>query len=767
MINKADIIKFFQPVQNFVKREKDELTQDVTDEVILSGNKEKQAQPVLLKSPGGSAREPEEADKSNNKQEQHLSTLRHFIDNGMNDESQPGVYKKHLAFLPAKISEPEKALKKLDKNGSLYVMNERNNFSKISSHKDLEVLDQLMGAGESKSLSEPQYNALTFLKEGKDEDDGITTPGFFTGKTLNTYDTYKRLEKGKTTRVNIGDRERLEAKKIDDLVTINVLYGGGENTILPENERDALLYLEKGKDSDDGLYVKGKRSPVNSYDAFQELQDNKKVSVNIGHMEKLVAKDTEDLAEINSFYGEEKNTVLTDREYKAFKYLEKGKSKENGFYDAEGLTNAYYALQTIQDGTGTMVNIGNKTNLMAKTTQDIVEIDTFYGSGENTILPEDQFQSFKYFDKLGNFQAYEALNDMQEGKPVVINHKGISDVLRNPENVKELDSLEGRGVNTILPDDQYKNLQDMKQYFCQSESQPSGKMSSYGALQKFKTGEPVDFSMTGGDFDRPLMDKLGKIEDIPKGLQKIANQKEYDKYRFTVPEYKDKAEKENKKSPGLIKKDQEQAKTGIAKQKNNIEYARYSIDMAESDRERGERDKKDAEDDLRKAKRMPDTVWEYGYHYGHNPQTGSYDYHYGYHNANNDDKDRAIRKAKRDISDAESKIRRAERELREAQNKLESSQNALKREEVRLANGIKIDQEMIPELMSIYSSINAEHFNEIKDSLAGVIAQLTDTAKYCGENVRENIDNQGKLLAIMDERPERPAGWTPPEPRWE
>ncbi|MCD4786031.1 MAG: hypothetical protein K8T10_19600 [Candidatus Eremiobacteraeota bacterium] len=697
--------------------------------------------------------------------------IEYFSKNGMENGTEAGFFKKIL-FFHHKIKDSGKVLERLKKGKPVYIENERNGHSRVDNLDTLQVLDSLKGRGKNTILPDNQFDALKFLEKGVDENDGFYNPGFWGEKKVNSFDAYNALRTGEEIQVNIGEQSDLKAFSPADLTEANALYGEGENTILPQDQFQALKNLEHGEKEKDGLYVDGES--VNAYDALQRLQEGENVGINVGSKSNLIAKDTGDLAEANAFYGQGENTIMPDKDFQLFKYFEKGKDPDDGFLIEGKKANAYEALQALQSGESVSINIGYVEGMVVRTTQDMAELDAFYGSGKNTILPENQFDSMKSFDQLGAYRtpggrkinAYQSLQEMQGGSIAYIKYLGFIERARTPEDIHELDALEGKGVNDILPKDQYDNLQAIKPYLCESGSPTSLAISSYGALQKFQDGTPVHYRMEGGDFDELMSGKAGNINDLPDALTKLANQQEYDKYSFSFPEYEDKTAKEMKKTPDILKKDVQEAKSNIDKSKNDINDSKGNIDKAESDITRGKRDLRDAERDLLYAESMDDEVWEYGYDYGYNYSTGKYEYHFGQHQVENEEKVEEIRQAESDISDAERRIRRAKSQLSNAESDLESAKKRLEAGELRLSSGESIEQ-LFPSLRSLIESLDEDKFASQKDELQAKLSEMGEIAKPCGEEIQKNFSKYLKLLNVMESRPGRPDGWIPPEPRME
>ena len=754
-----------------IKKKETAVLQDTITIAADSTGKQPTRSEILSRAKPATAEDPFVSEKKPFSDEDAKKAIQYFIDHGMQNGKKAGFFKKIL-FIPISIKDPDKVLDRIKNDKPVFLKNERDELSRVDSMDTLQVLDSLKGRGENTILKQDEFDALKYLEHGVDADDGIYNPKFWGETKLNSYDAYKTMKDGKQLEVNIGEQKDLKAGNLRNMAEASALYGEGFNTILPQNQFDSLKYLEKGKDENDGFYTTGEK--INAYQALQIAKEGGVVGINIDKRANLLASSTEDFAEANAFYGDGINTIMPDKEFKLFQYFEGSKDSDDGLYVGENKANAYEALQKLQSGEGFSISVGNKSGLKVSNSGDLEEVDSFYGSGNNTILPPDQYDSMVYFDQGGDFRtssnrqsnAYEALQEMQNGKPAFILNNGITEAVRTPEDIHELDALEGRGVNTILPQAQFDNLQRVKYYTCDGPSDSSKKISAYGSLQKFQDGEKVDYRMNGGDFSRSVYGKIDNIDNIPDALTKLANQQEYDKYKFSVPEYQEKSQKLNKKTPEILDKDIHKSKGNINKANGDIDDSNRKINDAEHRIRRAKSDLDDAESDLRRAKYMDDYVTEYGYHYGHNPQTGKYEYYYGSHRVENEEKERKIREAKRDIDEAERKLRRAKSDKDSAERALSKAKTDLQVAENRLAAGEDVGR-ILPELTSLINSVNNDNFSSLQRDLKDKLAQISERAKPCGSELRGNLSDCGTLMKVMEERPERPAGWVVPNPRLE
>lgn len=716
--------------------------------------------------------------------------LEYFMKNGMDNGSKAGLFKKSLLF-HSQIKTPDEALSMLKNKKPVYIKNEQNKYSRIDNMDNLQVLDSLKGRGENTILPQNQFDALRFLEKGPGEKDGLYNPGFLSKAKVNSYDAYYAMRKGEEIDVNVGGQTGLRTHSPDDLAEVNALYGEGKNTILPDNQFEAIKYFDGGDDQNGGFFVKKKR--LNAYDALQLLQEGKDVRINTPSQKNLTARSAEDLAEADAFYGRGQNTIMTDKEFKLFQYFDKGKDGDDGFYVAGGKSNAYGALQQFQAGSGAQVNIGDKHGMTVKGTEDMAELNAFYGNEDNIIMSEAHMDSMKYFDGVegyrgsdgGKINAYEALQLMQDGKAARIKNNGITERVYTPEDVHELDALEGRGKNTILPQNQYDNLQTIKPFLYESGGYGNyGKMSAYGALQKFQAGDSVTYTMQGGDFGGSVSRRMENIDDIPDALTRLANQQEYDKYKFSDVEYRDKTLNELNKTPEKVEDDRNEAESNIDDSERKISRQEDNIRDSEDDLERGRRDFRRAEHDLHRAEMMPDFIEiEDPPHGGHGGHGGGHGDHGpggpgGGHGGpggpdkperrrvENEEKRRRIHEARREMDYAMRKIRDAEEEISEARDAIRDAEREIEVSQYRINMDDAISS-ALPGFEALISGLSDGDFESKKEAIESKLAYIKNLADSCGDSLQGNLYRQSKLLDVMTTRPDRPEGWVPPEPRME
>ncbi|MCE1248555.1 MAG: hypothetical protein LWY06_18105 [Firmicutes bacterium] len=338
----------------------------------------------------------------------------------------------------------------------------------------------------------------------------------------------------------------------------------------------ALEHLDKaGMDggTEPGLFKKGWffHSKISPDQAVELLNNGKPVFVKNENGKYTGIQDFNALQEMDALKGRGENTILPQNQFEALKFLEKGVDSDDGLFDpgffGDKKINSYEALQHVKQGEEIEINIGARDREKVKDASDFAELDSFHGSGRNTVLPDDQFSSMKFFDTQGaesgyfitegkkekQTGAYGALQSMQGKSPVFIRFQGHTERVITPEDVKELDALQGRGVNNILPADQFESLKGLSDNLYNNEQVVPGKISSYKALQTLQEGKTVEYRLKGGDFGETLDQDIKTTADLPDAKKRVENQTEYDKYRFSFPEYAEKNGKISGKTPELAK----------------------------------------------------------------------------------------------------------------------------------------------------------------------------------------------------------------------
>lgn len=74
---------------------------------------------------------------------------------------------------------------------------------------------------------------------------------------------------------------------------------------------------------------------------------------------------------------------------------------------------------------------------------------------------------------------------------------------------------------------------------------------------------------------------------------------------------------------------------------------------------------------------------------------------------------------------------------------------------------------ILPELTSLINSINNDNYTSLQRDLKEKMAQISERAKPCGSELRNNLNDCGILMKVMEEGPERPEGWVVSYPRLE
>jgi hypothetical protein len=115
----------------------------------------------------------------------------------------------------------------------------------------------------------------------------------------------------------------------------------------------------------------------------------------------------------------------------------------------------------------------------------------------------------------------------------MVKYNGVKETAISPRNIQELDALEGRQTNNILPKEQYDLLQKFKNALSSDDEYITG----FKGLQSLKCGDKIYYNFTGGDFGENLQVGMRSLSDLSNVDMLVNNQKEFDKYQLPVDEY--------------------------------------------------------------------------------------------------------------------------------------------------------------------------------------------------------------------------------------
>lgn len=165
---------------------------------------------------------------------QALESLQFFDTHPMKGFEEGGLYKKFL-FSHRRIS-PERALERLQAGDPVYLPLGEDQYLSVDSLADLAKLDSFRGSGRNNVLPENQFQAIRALESqfSNPED----------GQPLDAYQAFSRLDERKAVTVAAGGHS-LRVDDFGDLVEIHGLYGRGDLTgIMTDAQKETMLHYD-------------------------------------------------------------------------------------------------------------------------------------------------------------------------------------------------------------------------------------------------------------------------------------------------------------------------------------------------------------------------------------------------------------------------------------------------------------------------------------------------------------------------------------------
>lgn len=669
--------------------------------------------------------------------EQQAQSLQHLSSHG-------GVYSNGMTH---KKLQPGDALKKLQAGKSIALPDpvEPGKFIEIPSLRHLQEYDSVHGLAVNPVTSEAETASLRFLaKNGQFLRKGKQISGY------EALDFMLRERQPQEARLN-GKTYTLA--NLTEVQELNALKGDGNNTILPDLEFRALRHF-------DSQMKKGDKA-VDAFEAVQSMRKGQAVGIQSYGRQAQISTPT-DAHQLYSLEITGKNTILPQGQYDLLQYWQ-----QNGGY---GNGRAYEALQSLERGGEFEVHSAGRL-APARSYQDLTDLAAFEGPNNPfpDTVPKGRRDRLEYFQsthpkafRVGNREgrAYEGYRQLRDGHAFEVRAGGVFNLVEGDQDLHELDALLGRRVNDILPKDQYDLLHHLG-----DNSRPEGMVvngawaNSYQTLQAFQKGQNVSYQFVGGDFAETLSIPTQKLESMAETKQKRDNQKEYDRYRYTVPEFQEKMKRQENQLPDLARNDLAQGQSHLRQGEQDESRGRSHLSDAQSDLSRGRSDKSWAEGRLMMAYAMPseNAVTKYRTVTDSDGSTRQESYTDYEHNWA---RDAAISAAQSDIWRAESKIRQAQSDISDAEREIRQAQD-----DIRKARGEISESEEIIRIVGRFSgqlnSINESNYAEIVGQLKSQVARMRQLSHTASLNA--NLAREGKLIENMN-RPHRPDGWKMPSP---
>lgn len=521
--------------------------------------------------------------------------------------------------------------------------------------------------------------------------------------------------------------------------------------------------------------------------ALQALEGREPLEIE-SNGRRVKAWSTTDLHELYALEVDNQNTILSEPQWKLLKFYDKGDSYN---VDKNYKARAYEVLQAFQAGRSIEVRSEGRwapvANFEALSDLAAFETNAFPKDG----VPQDSMKVLQLFEgaaeglEQSGFRvngqegrAYEGWEALKAGKPFEVwscMTKNWNKVL-SKDDLHELDVFYGLAKNDILPAEEFHLLYVMGDsnrtaVECLITQASRVGLNGYEALQEFQAGRGVTYKFPGGDFESDLYVPIANSGELAAAHKKVLNQKEYDRYRYTVPEFAEKLQNLEKELPELGKENLEKGQSDLSDGKTHQEAGEKQKKSGLGDLEDGRNELRRADSHMSSAESMPVTVSEtytdfemhtttdcHGHHSTHMmPVIRTRWVHNRHREQEINEAQSEMRRARSHIDDAERKIRSGEKRIRDAMS------------EIQEANGVIKDAqelgELLPEFHSLTEGLNEGNYDTSRERIEAAISRMKRLTHI--QSLAENLRKEQKLITNMKERPERPAGWVVPVPRVE
>lgn len=648
---------------------------------------------------------------------------------------------------------------------------------------NVQELNALMGDGINTILPDQQFQAIrqfgsqglisletTRSSVGRRGNQSNTTET----STVDAYEALQAIRGGQEVKVN--SRQRLATvASLEDFHELKSLEFDRNNSIVSDRDFQLLRHWEL----EGGYSVDNDGQKDYAYEALQALQSGETFGIN--HRGRTAAvKNVEDMVELSALETPKAGFEhsISDVEYRLLQHWE-----NNGEYRVDGDHSefAFEGLQALQAGRQFDIK-SNGRFAPVSSYQDMAELSAFEtpDAGFEHTIPAVEFDRLTYFEgvngnstvQIGNRKgrAYEGYRALRSGNSFDMLAGGVWNTVTSTQALHDLDALLGRGVNDILPQDQYdllKHLGDEQEgegLYAGSE-----KLNSYSALQQFRDENGISYQFTAGDFDSRLSIGTSDLESLARTKEIRDNQRDYDRYSYSAQDWQDKMSRQADGLPSLAADNLSYAQGELRDGERALSDAESDLSDAESDLRRARSDLSSAESDLRRARSelssarsMPskvDVEVEYC-----NRDTGKC--WWETEQEHNHDRDRAISSARswvssaeRDVSSAESDIRRARSDISSAESDISSA-----RSEISRARGLISEaNQLIGSLEAYKTMLDGTNESNLAQTVSAVKAKLEEFRSLTHINsLRDNLGRQSKLISNHETRPDRPKDWVAP-----
>ncbi|MBN9415413.1 hypothetical protein ABS71_09240 [bacterium SCN 62-11] len=639
------------------------------------------------------------------------------------------------------------AQERLAKGKSVEISNPRKPDEKIeiTGFRYLQEFDTVYGTGVNPVTSQDEMKSLRYLDQhGSFE---------LKGKPMSAYHALDRMLRDRLPVDAKLNNKKYTLQDLREAQELNALKGDGINTILSIPQFQALQHF-------DAAFKNGDKS-IDSFEALQLMHQHKTVgATSTGRVARV--DNPMDVQELHSLEVTGKNNFLPQQDYELLQYWQQHGGYQNG--------RAYESLKTMEGGGEFNVQSSGRW-APARSFQDLQDLASF--EAPNSPFPDsipaearDRLEYFQGTSKLAfrvgtrEGRAYEGYRELRDHKAFDVKAGGVWNTVDSTRALHDLDALLGRQVNDILPKDQYDLLHHLGDGSAtEGLARLHGKANSYQALQAFRKGQDVTYDFVGGDFQDLVSIPVGGLDKLADTKLRRDNQKEYDKYRYSLPEFQDKMKRQADQLPDLAQNDLAQGQSHKSDGEAAERRGRSNLSDAQSDLSRANSDETWARARLFSAYAMPSenavtryrTVTDSD---GNSHQESYTDYEHNWA------RDSAISSAQSDINDAERRQSRARSEISDAEAEIRRALEAIRQAEGEISESYEI-QRIASSLGSQLNNLNEADAQKALAQLRSQVARMKQLSHT--SSLTNNLTREGKLIDNMN-RPARPAGWSVPTP---
>lgn len=647
---------------------------------------------------------------------------------------------------------------------------------------NIQELNALMGDGVNTILPAHQFEALRrfgeseILYQEQTVETRTSRGQVHRTSDLAAVDAYEALQAIRSGHeVKVESRDRFATvRSLEDLHELKSMEFDRRNSILGDRDFDLLRHWDL-----EGDYRVDQNGQQDfAYEALQALQSGNEFG--IAHRDRMATvATTEDMVELAALETPDAGFEhsIADLEYELLKHWE---SSGNYRVDGDHTEYAYEALQALQSGQEFEIHRSGRFAPVSSY-RDMIELSAFETpeAGFEHTIPADQFARLSHFEQAGGTattrvgqrtgRAYEGYRALRNGRHFDVAAGGVWNKVTGPQSLHDLDALLGRGVNDILPQDQYDLLKHLGDEQSGEGLFTNGaRLNSYSALQEFRAERAISYDFNGGDFGNLLHLETENLESLERTREIRDNQREYDRYAYSAEDWQDKMQQQAAALPADAQANLDYGQSELNEGERELSWARSALSDAESDLSRARRYKSDAEADLRDAESY--LRWANGLPTYIDEEVeycdDSGDCWWEIESTRNWEKDREVSSARSDVSSAESHVRSAQSDIRRALSDISSAESDISaaRRAISRANDIISDAETVlaalPNYQRLLEQVGDANFEQVIGEAKTHLAYMEERTHTSG--LQGSLDRQQRLIHNQESRPERPTGWVVP-----